>query len=1306
MDREQPHDGMGFLDGSPQDSFAAPGKRAPTSRIAARESAGTPPPELLPGAAPLVHDDPFALHLEQPSAASATTSAPVQLKTDPSAAHTPPPPPAETQTKHEKLEEGRWKFAFFFTGGRYGKHAKKYLSTYYPNHEQHDAKSLEDMFKILGKRVPKLEKQREKQDHLLDDMGDAPFVEEIVIVSHGTSAGSLMVPMVTGEDRIFTPWDATALQDEVESGAQQRFESRRRKALRGITADTRIVVRGCEIGDSEQAMHALQAMFGGKPTVFAPHHFQGFQTEKIGGARLKTWKDAFDFLLAGGYIPAELAEESPEDQKKYIKKFFGDGVPSEFFIVSREDHDALDALYENDKKNHTHTSMGPEGEAYKKRVTDNTPSRESEDWAVLDAKPWNDPSYASLTAAELVAEAKKVWATYKPQDGATIVRLYEEWKRATQAEIFTEKKEIDKTKLNTREPLPQLPYEFSASQIEIAEADAKAFPEGQRHDDDEWRALGLGHEMPDAATDIAAHDFSQSERHAEQVAGPEKKKKLTPTQRTRRANRKLVGDLLAGIDAAGRSGLSAVEQWDVDAASHHADVAARRIEHLLSITSLPGKGVEASLRQFADEASIAMGRVTTLATKIAGVAAGPSATLRDVLGSAAQIFEGAGWTWKAIGLEVKKKAGKFTRDRGTRIGTGTLLMIEHRARFLQKKSSPDAVLSTANAITEELRFATAEIANAVDTQDAADADARKKALEDEVRSCGAALREFENLAWAHGVGATESLDAMRGATRALHAAVDIRPENTRLEAMAATTTEEETQFLFAVSHYTQAYSNGRVPDPWTPISRELDAYAGKVRVAAETMWSPERDKKGGLARAVEVWGEARYKVIEIIERARGHAAGDDGLGVAIDLGQEAVDLLDHDIPRARGGELMEKGASEAAIEDPESGYFDGVADALGGAITNLDKLWDKYLKMQIEMADKGGAKEVTSALYKSYKIIKNVWTGKDSLRALVQKAKNEGLDVETVAQLVQKALEVVKDSSKLIAQGVKTYATWKAGTYAEQSVGRLEWEGVAKQAGNFSWEEGKLAPGQYLGAAIGAAQIVVGLIDFHDAMEKNDTRGMIAAGHEVVQGGAAVAGALLNATMATQALVAGTIFLWWATIDGMGILGGHLAGMARNRKLRAVESLVDQAAKVANVGREMAGAWDASNAETVAADPYLDAEIRANLVKRALYHAEDVKKGIDVLHYHVTHDDPEYVGGYDDLRERVGPSAEAKMTDIKTFSNPASLSWDCNAIFVGIDRMARYALAAEGPDRGSEESKAKRDAIDADVAAENEKYGS
>ena len=80
-----------------------------------------------------------------------------------------------------------------------------------------------------------------------------------MVVSHGTAAGSLMVPMLNGDKRIFTPWDASDVQAEVYDGMHAKFESRRKKALRGITEDTRVVVRGYEVGDSRAAMVAGSA---------------------------------------------------------------------------------------------------------------------------------------------------------------------------------------------------------------------------------------------------------------------------------------------------------------------------------------------------------------------------------------------------------------------------------------------------------------------------------------------------------------------------------------------------------------------------------------------------------------------------------------------------------------------------------------------------------------------------------------------------------------------------------------------------------------------------------------------------------------------------------------------------------------------------------------------------------------------------------------------------------------------------------------------------------------------------------------
>ncbi len=88
----------------------------------------------------------------------------------------------------------------------------------------------------------------------------------------------------------------------------QRFARVRRGAIAAITGRTKLVVRGCEFGNSQKGMDALRVLLGGKPMVVAPTAFQGYAVQNVGGRFGKLFEkphEAFNHLLKAGRIPVE-----------------------------------------------------------------------------------------------------------------------------------------------------------------------------------------------------------------------------------------------------------------------------------------------------------------------------------------------------------------------------------------------------------------------------------------------------------------------------------------------------------------------------------------------------------------------------------------------------------------------------------------------------------------------------------------------------------------------------------------------------------------------------------------------------------------------------------------------------------------------------------------------------------------------------------------------------------------------------------------------------------------------------------------
>ena len=173
-------------------------------------------------------------------------------------------------------------YAFFFAGGGYGRAAEAFIREFYPQHHRFQARGFEEMFHQLGQDIRR-RSQRAKRS------GRQLRVSEIVFVTHANAAGGLKIPLTRGDvkrNRFYTPADLANLQEEfrrdLKNKTLQRFRRERREVVAALGEHTRIVVRGCNYGQSDEALGALRAFFGGEPMVFAPKGAQGFEILPVG----------------------------------------------------------------------------------------------------------------------------------------------------------------------------------------------------------------------------------------------------------------------------------------------------------------------------------------------------------------------------------------------------------------------------------------------------------------------------------------------------------------------------------------------------------------------------------------------------------------------------------------------------------------------------------------------------------------------------------------------------------------------------------------------------------------------------------------------------------------------------------------------------------------------------------------------------------------------------------------------------------------------------------------------------------------
>jgi hypothetical protein len=241
------------------------------------------------------------------------------------------------------------------------------------------------------------------------------------------------------------------------------------------------------------------------------------------------------------------------------------------------------------------------------------------------------------------------------------------------------------------------------------------------------------------------------------------------THDLRATNQQLVGDLLQAIDHSARAGLQhlAGKSPDLEAANATAVQITARIEHLLSITAVPGQ-VGAKLSSLKQSAEIALGRAAQFARELENVH-GKAEPLQTALGNvSAEIAPTANWHWKPVGLNRPAVGHGFVFKEGVRIGASTLAMVAHRARFVADAKRPEVVKVAAQACQEDLVHARRELSLAIDSHP----ELRPK-LADDVLNVGEALAVLEAAAFRTGIGEDATVSSMRDAESALRSLVDL-----------------------------------------------------------------------------------------------------------------------------------------------------------------------------------------------------------------------------------------------------------------------------------------------------------------------------------------------------------------------------------------------------------------------------------------------------------------------------------------------------------------------------------------------------
>jgi hypothetical protein len=373
----------------------------------------------------------------------------IQRKDDPKSGDA-----AKDDKKTPAVNVERLDYAFIFAHDAYGEDAKRYLQTFYPDHRMVVVHSLEEMI-----------------DHMWADTNEASEthrfrIREIIIVSHGNAKGGMTsVSLVPGGKAKFSPPDMVKLQQDFHNGLYRRFQTHRADVIsRAIDENTHVEIKGCRIGQSEDALEALRSFMGGEATVNAPTTYQGFDTVQVPGPVFKDKDAAYDALL-GSHIdlPEKLVCRADETKAACIDRNFPNGrIPSQFFVTSDEDREKFKTIQTNVTKGKESPGQGQaEAEPLKHRDESAADVRSSRP-SLLGQVSYDD----SLSVGEIEQQAKGILANYRPERAYMLVSLRQAWTR----------KKLDEPMTSSPDPLEGLPPESIFGDPNIVGPDASRFP--------------------------------------------------------------------------------------------------------------------------------------------------------------------------------------------------------------------------------------------------------------------------------------------------------------------------------------------------------------------------------------------------------------------------------------------------------------------------------------------------------------------------------------------------------------------------------------------------------------------------------------------------------------------------------------------------------------------------------------------------------------------------------------------------------------------------------------------------------------
>lgn len=327
--------------------------------------------------------------------------------------------------KDKQIDVSQLKYACVFVGqDLYGIQARRYVKTVLPLHYLIEASSMEDA----------MVKMHDHSQAALKG-GAVARIAEVVLIAHGNATGFVKIPLIKGHKGT-TPEELSKLQEDFQMGARQKFQGSRTDVIGLFDENTQVIVRGCRVGRSQEAVDALAAFFGGQATVYAAKEYQAFTRRKVSSfdkdprqAAIK----AFDHLTMQGFLPKEIVV-TDDDKVRWVAGHLPDKYVPESFLVDESDvgkvrgAGADNAAIQSLKDYMSAQLIGVDK------------------WGVSKPAEPEDPELDPMTAAEIVAMAGEKLADLRnlkkdsPEDWKSIgekawwvLRCHKAWSRKPEA---------------------------------------------------------------------------------------------------------------------------------------------------------------------------------------------------------------------------------------------------------------------------------------------------------------------------------------------------------------------------------------------------------------------------------------------------------------------------------------------------------------------------------------------------------------------------------------------------------------------------------------------------------------------------------------------------------------------------------------------------------------------------------------------------------------------------------------------------------------------------------------------------------